>query len=123
MTNDNERRDETQAEPPEPREADPIAEVTAQATEAWTRLKKRNLKQTMLIAFVIGVLFHACVVYAVLDDGGAESGGSNTPGVTAPRITPTPTPTLNRQNCDQIRGTDYRSEEERLWFQANCRTG
>lgn len=27
---------------------------------------------------------------------------------------------LNRENCDDIRGTDYRSAAEREWFLANC---
>jgi hypothetical protein len=33
-------------------------------------------------------------------------------------ITPTPLP--DRTSCDQIRGTEYRSETERQWFQRNC---
>jgi hypothetical protein len=29
----------------------------------------------------------------------------------------------NREDCDAIRGTDYRSPEERTWFLANCVEG
>ena len=42
-------------------------------------------------------------------------------------LTPTPEPgatpanaTVNREDCDAIRGTDYRSQEERQWFLDNC---
>ncbi|HEY4694790.1 MAG TPA: hypothetical protein VIH52_02390 [Candidatus Nanoarchaeia archaeon] len=35
-------------------------------------------------------------------------------------VPPTATAVTNRQNCNQIRGTAYLSEEERSWFQANC---
>lgn len=47
-----------------------------------------------------------------------------TPEIT---VTPTPEPTRaptdeNRFNCARIRGTDYRSQEERSWFLANCLT-
>ena len=111
--------------PPAPRRPPPEPiDIGEKVGEAWDQLKKRDLKQTMLLAFVIGVLFHACVFYAVLGSGGGDSKPSNTsPGVTGPKITATATPTLNRQDCNAIRGTDYKSEEERLWFQANCRTG
>jgi hypothetical protein len=36
-------------------------------------------------------------------------------------ITQTPTPIQNRNDCDAIRGTDYRSGEERSFFQENCK--
>jgi hypothetical protein len=50
---------------------------------------------------------------------------SATPGASTPAV-PTPTPQLapsavaNRANCTQIEGTAYRSDNERLWFLANC---
>jgi hypothetical protein len=31
-----------------------------------------------------------------------------------------PTTTVNREDCDAIRGTQYFSPEERVWFLANC---
>ena len=37
-----------------------------------------------------------------------------------PSPTPTSTPHLDRQACDEIRGTDYRSPSEREWFLINC---
>jgi hypothetical protein len=66
------------------------------------------------------VVFHACVAMAVL--GGGDDGESpTTPRQEAvERVTATPTPLVNRANCTEIRGTDYRSETERIWFQANC---
>ena len=50
---------------------------------------------------------------------------TDTPPPTAtatPEPTATSTPELNRQDCDAIRGTPYRSPEERDWFLANCTT-
>lgn len=80
-----------------------------------------DLKHVALIAFVIGVLFHACVVYAVLDDGstGSDPAAPRVAPVTQ-QATPTPVSPVDRSSCAEIRGTDYRSEEERLWFQTNC---
>lgn len=44
----------------------------------------------------------------------------------APRDTPTqalpPTILLDRRDCDEMRGTAYRSPSERTWFLANCVT-
>ncbi len=34
--------------------------------------------------------------------------------------TPTPEPAENRADCDEIRGQDYLSLEERIWFLTNC---
>jgi hypothetical protein len=38
----------------------------------------------------------------------------------APTATPSPPPEQNRQDCNQIRGTDYLSTAERDWFLTNC---
>lgn len=35
---------------------------------------------------------------------------------------PTPSPLTDRTDCDEVRGTDYRSPTEREWFLANCLT-
>jgi hypothetical protein len=42
--------------------------------------------------------------------------------VVDPNLGPTPTPyrVSVRQNCDLIRGTEYRSDLERQWFEAHC---
>jgi hypothetical protein len=42
-----------------------------------------------------------------------ESASTATDGAAAPAI-------VNRQDCTQIRGTDYLSAEERSWFLATC---
>ena len=48
---------------------------------------------------------------------------SPSPQTQPPVPAPTATPVItNRANCDQIRGTDYNSPEERQWFLANCVT-
>lgn len=80
-----------------------------------------KLPQAAIVGFAIGVFFHACVVFAVLDDGSA--GGSSTAPreeVTLPQATVTPTPLADRTDCNAIRQTDYRSESERQWFLRNC---
>jgi len=85
--------------------------------------RRLGLRQAALLGFVVGVLFHACVVFAVLDDGSSptSAGGSAGPEiVTNPQAAPTVTAVLDRTNCNEIRGTEYRSETERQWFQRNC---
>lgn len=48
-----------------------------------------------------------------------EECATPTPEATAsPTITPTPA--VNRLDCEEIRGTDYFSSEERRWFLDNC---
>jgi hypothetical protein len=82
-------------------------------------LTRMDLRHIALVAFVVGVLFHVCVVYAVLD--GAETApvsGGETPLIR--QATPAPTRPPDRRNCAEIRGTEYRSDTERAWFQANC---
>ncbi len=49
------------------------------------------------------------------------------PGPTATLVPPTPTPVptavppAHRIDCATIRGTPYRSDDERSWYLANCR--
>jgi hypothetical protein len=43
------------------------------------------------------------------------------PAAAAPPSQPPPPSAANRQNCALIRGTDYLSETERLWFLDNCK--
>jgi hypothetical protein len=40
--------------------------------------------------------------------------------IPTPAPTPTTAPAINRMDCAAIRGSDYRSPDERTWFQANC---
>ena len=81
-------------------------------------LAQRDIRKVALAAFVTGVALHACVAMAVLGDGGSE------PATPAQRVSEqvaaTPTPLQHRTICNEIRGTDYQSEAERVWFQANC---
>ena len=88
--------------------------------------RRLKLPQAAIVGFAVGILFHACVVFAVLDDG-SSAGGSGSSGdeprqeVTVPSVTPTPDPRADRTDCNAIRQTgDYRSEAERQWFLANC---
>jgi hypothetical protein len=84
--------------------------------------RNRDLRQVAIGAFIIGVFLHACVAVAVLDGGGSgSSGGDGQRTITSgPAAPPTRTPLLDRADCSAIRGTDYRSENERQWFIRNC---
>jgi hypothetical protein len=80
-----------------------------------------------IVATIAGILLHGCLVlYAFSSDGG-EEGESTVPTtvVTAaaqPSATAVPTQPPDRTTCEEIRGTDYRSEAEREFFRANCIT-
>jgi hypothetical protein len=53
--------------------------------------------------------------------GVAVSSQQPIPTATAsPAVTPTAAAQASRNSCDAIRGTDYRSNDERDWFQKNC---
>ena len=75
---------------------------------------------------MVGVLFHVCVVYAVLDDGSSSPEAAGQPAIISTAVatqrpaTPTPNPTGDRTSCAEIRATDYRSPTERDWFLRNC---
>jgi hypothetical protein len=86
-------------------------------------LTRMDIRHVALIAFVIGVLFHICVVYAVLDDGASSAQTPRQAGPSVAPVTPEPTQVLDRTDCAAISGTDYRSAAERAWFQANCTGG
>jgi hypothetical protein len=71
---------------------------------------------------VVGVVLNVCVASAILDDGG-NGGASPSRPATVEEPRPTPTPLRDRTTCEEIRGTEYRSDSEREWFQRNCTTG
>jgi hypothetical protein len=84
-----------------------------------------NVALIAVIAFVFGVLLNGYIALSVLDNGSSTP----TPSEQAPIIVPagpttvptaTLTPQPDRTNCDEIRGTDYRSGAEREFFLANC---
>ncbi len=89
-----------------------------------------DLRLIGLIGFVLGVALHAWVVYSVLDDTSASSAEDTNQQqqeqiveITAPTVvvpSPTPSPLPDRTDCEEIRGTQYRSESERTFFLANC---
>jgi hypothetical protein len=83
-----------------------------------------------LIAFVFGVAINYWIATSILNGGGSGDSSNaieatstvadaveDTPTV-APQATATPQP--DRTNCDEIRGTQYRSVTEREFFLANC---
>jgi hypothetical protein len=93
----------------------------------------------VVLGFVVGGALSAAAVLAATSGSSEEPGG--TEGVEAavlgtieaaptevppapiaePPPEPEPEPLPDRFNCSEIRGTDYRSAAERLWFIDNCR--
>ena len=95
-----------------------------------SRVGDASLLVIGIAAFVFGVAMHFWVATSILEDDG-EAEQSNTIAATAtpedgltvtptagPRATETPLP--DRTNCDEIRGTQYRSVSEREFFLENC---
>ena len=89
----------------------------------------------LIVAGIIGIVVVSAVAGLMDPSTGKTSTKADAqPGVTVtagPETAPPaqapapPGPTAtavvaNRANCDQIRGTDYNSPEERTWFLANC---
>jgi hypothetical protein len=90
----------------------------------------------LVLVPIAAVLAVAAVVSGAIGGGDDDGSESSQPIVIAsptaaiaiapsptqpplPTATPAPSAT-NRRDCAAIRGTDYRSEEERLWFTQNC---
>jgi hypothetical protein len=111
------QRDETPSGPLPPRE--PRAVRGQSGGEV-------SLKTIGIIAFIFGVFLHGCVAWSVLEDEGLPTEddlpvvvATSTP-VTQGTVVPTALP--DRTTCDEIRGTEYRSEAERDFFRRNCIT-
>lgn len=79
-----------------------------------------------VVAFVFGVLLNGYIALSILDDGGGSSAASSNdnpvivPAAPTTQPTPTSTPLPDRTDCEEIRGTDYRSGAEREFFLENC---
>jgi hypothetical protein len=86
-----------------------------------------SLKTIAIVAFVFGVFLHGCVAWSFLEDDGlpteAEIPTVVVTSTAAHQGTTTPTPLPDRTSCDEIRGTEYRSDAERDFFRKNCITG
>ena len=81
-----------------------------------------NIRFLAVVGFLVGILFHAWVVFAVLEDSSETAAPAVIPSATAAAVTPTPEPTVlpDRTDCEAIRGTQYRSASERQYFLGNC---
>lgn len=86
-------------------------------------------KGPMLIGIPLAAFFIAVGLVMAFNNGNNDDQATPVATVAVqvaqsqPIATPTtaaPTPLPDRTNCDAIRGTDYRSETERQWFQQNC---
>jgi hypothetical protein len=87
-----------------------------------------------VVAFVFGVALHVYIVKAVLDSGSSSSGAPTppsqqqiavstaTPGPGGAEATVAPTALPDRTSCEEIRGTNYRSQAEREFFLTHCLT-
>ncbi len=85
-----------------------------------------KLSTVAALAFLVGLALWGGIACLMLGAGGG--GGSS--GVKAPAAAPnssspaanasTPTPLPDRRDCNEIRGTPYRSSAERDFFLANC---
>lgn len=110
--------------------------------DAWERFWAFSpLERGMVLAGgVLAAIAAPIAIVALLSSGGGGGGAKrdvpaviNLPGATsiyvpptATQLPPLPTPTAmpttqpDRQNCDEIAGTEYRSETEREWYIINC---
>jgi hypothetical protein len=78
-----------------------------------------------IIAFVFGVLLNGYIALSILDDDSSSAAAPEDNPVIVPsnptaEPTATPTPLPDRTDCDEIRGTDYRSPAEREFYLASC---
>ncbi len=85
-------------------------------------LRFLDIRLLALVGFVVGIMFHACVVVAVLEDDSPAAVPALIPVATVPAATVTPALTVlpDRTDCEEIRGTQYRSASERQFFLENC---
>ena len=78
-----------------------------------------------IVAFVFGVLLNGYIALSILDDDSSSAATPEDNPVIVPsnptaEPTATPTPLPDRTDCDEIRGTDYRSPAEREFYLGNC---
>ena len=86
-----------------------------------------DLRIIAVVGFAVGIYLHACTYFAVVDSGSETANGEPTapPAATATALAeqmPTATPSVlpDRTDCEEIRGTEYRSASERQFFLQNC---
>jgi hypothetical protein len=82
-----------------------------------------NIAAIAIIGLMAGLVIWFGVACLVFGQGDSASSPSLAPGnISTPSQAARPTATrlVDRTNCAEIRGTDYRSDAERTWFLANC---
>jgi hypothetical protein len=113
-------------------------EIEAELTDPRDERVSPWILSAAVIGLLIGFFFWGSLVMSVasaagdfFDGDSTTNNGSIAAGDTVTTVsTPTPQPSatttpdagVNRLDCTEIRGTDYRSPEERTWFLANCVT-
>jgi hypothetical protein len=95
--------------------------------EAPPETQAPNVATIAILGFMAGLILWLGGACLVLGSGGGDKLPSAIPSgggggvVSTPRTaSPTPARLADRTNCNDIRGTDYRSDTERQWFLANC---
>lgn len=117
-----------------------------ESIQRWLQDLQRTLKGLPTLAYFIAIpipIFLVTVAVSLATSGGDDDPNlaiapSNTPSLSnidePPTITPTsppatstteptPEPAPNRENCEEIQGTDYLSLDERTWYLENCLGG
>jgi hypothetical protein len=113
--------------------------VSRRLRDLWGRFTDLSLVEKTFVvgclALVLILLPIAVLLLAGRGGGEPASAGIGLPGATREPpasliATPTESPLgdaptatpFNRRDCDEIRGTDFLSAVERVWFQQNCQT-
>ncbi len=99
-----------------------MSQPSQQQTQSSLSLVFLDIRFLAVIGFVFGVLFHVWVVFSVLEDSSEPDNPVVIPVATEAVATPTPDSTVlpDRTDCDEIRGTQYRSASERQYFLETC---
>jgi hypothetical protein len=106
------------------------AELPPSAEHSYGRNPRRGAGDSVAliagVAFVLGVLLNGYIALSILDDGQTSSAATAdenpiiVPANPTAEPTATGTPLPDRTDCEEIRGTDYRSPAERQFFLDNC---
>jgi hypothetical protein len=112
-----------------------LVDLEAELTETRDERISPLVLGAAVAGLLVGLFLWGSLVMSVASAAGDLFDGDDTNSgapaaidtiTAAPSSTPEPAATgspgsdVNRADCTAIRGTDYRSTEERTWFLANC---
>jgi hypothetical protein len=83
---------------------------------------RSNVATIAILGFMAGLILWLGGACLVLGAGGSGGTSALEPRAISTPLAASPTATrpADRTDCNQIRGTEYRSEAERQWFLAHC---